>query len=422
MDNNTLVMILVVLVILSAFFSATETAFSSLNKIKLKNLANDGNKKASKALELSERFQSVLSTILVGNNIVNILMTSLSTILFVKMLNDENLGVTYSTAVMTIVVLIFGEITPKSIAKQMPEKFAMSVCGIIGFLTTLLTPINLLFEGLQKLIALIFKFEDADDSYSAEELVTIVEEAQNEGDMDDHEADLITNAIEFNDLEVGEIFTPRVDVIAIDVDDPEDEIDLKFRENGYSRLPVYEGNIDNIIGVLHEKEFYFNYYNQSGTTIKQILQSVHYTSPQVKISSLLRQLQSNKSHMAIVIDEYGGTAGIITMEDILEELVGEIYDEHDEVEEFFKKVDENVYLVDCDADIEDTFEFLGVTMKEEYDFVTTSGWVIHNCDCIPNIGAEFDFENLHVVVTDADNKVVKQIRVEVNEKQDDEEE
>ena len=420
MTNNNIIVFLIVLVSLSAFFSATETAFSSLNKIRMKNLANDGNGRAKLVLKLAEDFPSLLSTILIGNNIVNILASSLATVLFVDLIGEET-GVATSTVVMTIVVLICGEVTPKSIAKEMPEKFAMFVAPIIRILVFILTPFNFFFRTLQKVVAFFFKVE-SDDSFSSEEFITIVEEAHSDGGMDDHEANLLTNAIEFNDLEVKDILTPRVDVIATNIAANIDDIEYLYRENGFSRLPVYEGTIDNIIGVLHEKDFYNVYYTNQSKPISEILQNVNYTSPHIKISALLRQLQSSKSHMAIVIDEYGGTAGIITMEDILEELVGEIYDEHDEVEELYRKLDDHTYLIQGDLDIDDMFDFLGIDVKEDFDFVTTSGWVIHNCDCIPEVGHEFDFMNLHVTVTDADSKIVNEIRVEVREPQEEEEE
>lgn len=419
MTNNNIIVILCVLVFLSAFFSATETSFSSFNKIKMKNLANDGNRKAKLVLHLSDDFPSLLSTILIGNNIVNIMASSLATVLFVDIIGEES-GVAASTIVMTIVVLICGEVTPKSIAKEMPEKFAMFVAPIIQILVFLLTPCNFFFRTLQKAVAFFFKVE-SDDSFSSEEFITIVEEAHSDGGMDDHEANLLTNAIEFNDLEVKDILTPRVDVIATSISAQIDDIEYLYRENGFSRLPVYEGNIDNIIGVLHEKDFYNLYYTNPTKPIVDILQAVNYTSPHIKISALLRQLQSSKSHMAVVIDEYGGTAGIITMEDILEELVGEIYDEHDEVEELYTKLDDKTYLIKGDLEIDDMLDLMNIENKEDFDFVTTSGWVIHNCDCIPEVGAEFDFKNLHVTVTDADSKVVNEIKVEIGEVEEEDE-
>ncbi|MBR0461509.1 MAG: HlyC/CorC family transporter [Erysipelotrichaceae bacterium] len=418
MNSSTIIVILIVLVFLSAFFSASETAFSSLNRIRLKYLANNGNAKAQKTLDMAEDFSSVLSTILIGNNIVNILSASLATILFVSLFQEN--GVAISTLVMTIVVLIFGEITPKTLAKAQPEKYAIAVTGILSVLSFILKPLAFIFNGIGSFVSKIFKAEDSDE-FRSEEFITMVEEAQEEGDMDEDEADLITNAIEFNDQDVGKVFTPRVDVIAAEIIDPLDEIDRIFRESGYSRLPIYEDSLDNILGVLHEKDFYYLYYKEGKTDIRQVLQKPVYTSEHVKISALLKQLQQTKSHMAVVLDEYGGTAGIITMEDVLEEIVGEIYDEHDEVVEYFTKLDDTHYIVNCDADIEDMFEYFDITMDDEYDFNTVSGWVIHMMDKIPEKGESFRYKNLQVEVSDADEKTVNEIRIErVDEEEKDE--
>lgn len=410
MNNLSIIIILVVLVFLSAFFSASETAYSSLNKIRLKYLANNGNKRALKTLQLADDFNEVLTTVLVGNNIVNILSASLATILFVYYFKDN--GVLISTIIMTIVVLIFGEIAPKTIAKARPESFAMGVCGILNVLIKLLKPLVFVLNGIGNIFSKMFKSEDSDE-FRSEEFITMVSEAQEEGDMDEDEADLITNAIEFNDQDVGKVFTPRVDVIAIEIIDNNQTIDKLFRESGYSRLPVYEESLDNIVGVLHEKDFYYLYRNNMKVDIKQILQKVVYTSEHVKISALLKQLQQAKSHMAVVLDEYGGTAGIITMEDILEEIVGEIYDEHDEVVEYFKKLDDKTYLVNCDADIEDMFEYFNIINEEEYDFNTVSGFVIHMMDKIPDKDEYFEYKNLKITITDCDEKTVNEIKVEI---------
>lgn len=243
----------------------------------------------------------------------------------------------------------------------------------------------------------------------------MVEEANEEGDIEDHEADLITNALEFNDLDVGEIYTPRIDVIGINIDEVNvEKIEVLYRDSGYSRLPVYKDSLDNIIGVLHEKDFYYHLLYEKETNINNILQDVIYTQPQVKISSLLKEFQKTKLHMAVVCDEYGGTQGIITMEDILEELVGEIYDEHDEVIEFYKKIDDNTYLVKGSLEIEDFFEHFQIDNKEDFDFNTTTAWVIDMLDKIPNIGDKFNYKNLTIEVTDADEKIVNEIKVTIN--------
>ena len=411
--NNTII-VLIILIILSGCFSATETAFSSANRIRLKNMANNGDKRAAETLELTEKFNKLLSTVLVGNNIVNIASSSIATVLFVKLFQDN--GALLSSVVMTVVILIFGEITPKTLAKAQPEKFAMFFAPFISFLMIIFTPLTFIFNGLGTLLSKICSTEE-NDEFKSEEFITMVEEAQEGGGMDEDEADLITNAIEFNDQEVGKVYTPRVDVVACDINDPLEEIDKNFRESGFSRLPIYDGTIDNVIGVLHEKDFYYVYYKESKTEVKQILSKPVYTSEHLKISALLKQLQNSKSHMAVVIDEYGGPAGIITMEDVLEEIVGEIYDEHDEVIEYFKKQEDGTYLVNCDADIEDMFEYFNITPKEEYEFNTVSGWIIHVLDKIPTVGDNFTYLNLYVEVTDADEKTVNEIKVKIIEEE-----
>lgn len=412
MSNNSILITLVLLVLCYSFFSASETAFSSLNKIKLKALANAGNKRAESTYELTEKFSKLLTTILIGNTIVNVVAASLATVLFVNLFGGN--GVAISSVVMTLVIMIIGEILPKNIAKHIPEKFAMSVTPILKLLMFIFSPLTFIFEYFEKIISNIFKSNS--DTYSTDEFITMVEEANEEGDIEDHEADLITNALEFNDLDVGEILTPRIDVVAIDVDeDSNKDIEKMYRDSGYSRLPVYKDNLDNIIGVLHEKDFYYHLLYKKNLDVKDILQDVMYTSAQVKISSLLKQFQTSKSHMAVVVDEYGGTEGIITMEDILEELVGEIYDEHDEVIEYYKKIDDNTYLVKADVDIDDMFEHFGIDNQEEYEYNTATGWVIENLDKIPTIGDSFDYKNMHVEVTDADSKTVNEIKITFKE-------
>ena len=415
MDNDNIMLILVILVLCYSFFSASETAFSSLNKIKLKALANAGNRSAERTYDLTEKFPKLLTTILIGNTIVNVVSASLATVLFTNIYGGN--GVAISSIVMTLVIMIIGEILPKNIAKYSPEKFAMSVTPVLSFLMFLFSPLTLIFNLLQKQFEKMFKNEN--DTFSNDELITMVEEANEEGEMEDHEAEIITNALEFNDLDVGEILTPRIDVIAIDVDeDSVEDIERMYRDSGFSRLPVYKDSLDNIIGVLHEKDFYYHLLYEKNLKIKSILQKPMYTSAQVKISSLLKQFQSSKSHLAVVVDEYGGTEGIITMEDILEELVGEIYDEHDEVIEYYKKLDDNTYLVKADVDYEDMFEHFGIEISEDYEFNTTSAWVIDVLDKIPVVGDSFQYKNMHVEVTDADSKKVNEIKITITPEED----
>ncbi len=414
MNNNAILILLIVLVLCYSFFSASETAFSSLNRIRLKAMINAGNSSAEKTLVLSDDFSKLLTSILIGNTIVNVVAASMATVLFTNLYGGN--GVAISSVVMTLLIMVIGEILPKTMAKHNPEKFAISVTPLLRLLVFLFTPLTFIFHLLEKLIARFY--EDNSETYSNDEIITMVEEANEEGEMEDHEAEIITNALEFNDLDVGEILTPRIDVIAIDVDeDSLQDIEKYYRDSGYSRLPVYEDSIDNIIGVLHEKDFYYHLLYEKDLDIRDILQKTMYTSSQVKISSLLKQFQSSKTHLAIVVDEYGGTEGIITMEDILEELVGEIYDEHDEVIEYYKKIDDNTYLVKGDLDIDDLFEHFAIENDEDFDFNTTSAWVIDVLDKIPSVGDNFDYKNLHIEVTDADSKKVNVIKVTIKDEQ-----
>ncbi len=405
-DSITQILFIAVLIMMSAYFSASETAFFSMNKIRIKNMAADGNKRARLVLKLVEDYDKLLSSLLIGNNIVNIASSSLATVLFVKWVGDA--GVSVSTAVMTLLVLIFGEITPKSIAKNSPEAFAMFSAPILKFIATILTPVNFIFVAWQKMVAKIIK-ADEDRGVTEEELLTMVEEAQNDGEIDDHESELIKNAIEFNDIEVIDIHTNRVDVVAVDVESEMNEINEVFQESGYSRLPVYKDSIDNIIGVINQKDF--NNALEKGKKLVDVMAEPVFVIPSMKISQLLTLLQKKKSHIAVVIDEYGGTVGIVTLEDILEELVGEIWDEHDEVIENFEKIDENKYRVLCSADLDDMFEHFGI--DREIDIPTVSGWVIETFEHIPDVGESFDYDNLHVVVTKCDSRHVLEITVEI---------
>ena len=410
LDSASIGMIaaMVVMVICSAYFSATETAFTSLNRIRLKSKADAGNRRAARALELVDKYDNLLSTILVGNNIVNLTASSLSTLFFTVGLNLKN-GAVIATAVITIVVLIFGEVSPKSMAKEAPEQFAMFSAPIIGTLMVILTPVNWFFAGLKKGLSHLMR-GGAKEAITEEELVTMVDQAESEGGLDQHESKLIRAAIEFHDLEVEEILTPRVDIVAVEDTEAMEEIARAFAESGYSRLPVYHEDIDNIIGVIHEKDFHAARY-RGLTDVKTFLGPVLYTTGNTKISELLRILQEEKAHMVIVVDEYGGTEGLVTLEDIVEELVGEIWDEHDEVIEEFKKQEDGSYLISCSADLTDLFDLFKI--KGECDANTISGWVMEQIGRIPEEGDHFVADGLDVTVTKVDHRRVLEIRVTV---------
>lgn len=401
------IIIMVLLVMMSAYFSATETAFSSLNKTRLKTMAEDGNKKASLALKLEENYDKLISTILIGNNIVNIALASLGTIFFIHLLHDESMGTTLSTVVITVAVLIFSEITPKSIAKDMPEKFAMFSAPFINLLIIILTPANFIFSMWKKLVSKMFKVEE-NEKMSQEELLMFVDEVEQEGTIDEDEGDLIRNVIEFTETQAEDILTHRVDLEAVPMNADKEEISKKFQDTQFSRLLVYEESIDNIIGFILQKDFY----TVDGITkasVKKLVKPVMFTQKTEMVNDLLKKLQVNKTHIAVVLDEYGGTLGIVTMEDILEELVGEIWDEHDEVVEDFKKLDENTYRVDCSVNADDFFKFFEI--ETETENVSLGGWVMEQLDKIPEKDDKFTFENLDVTVIETDSRRATKIDV-----------
>ena len=417
-DSSTSVLIIIFCVLFSGYFSATETAFSSLNRIRIKNLAEKGDKKAKLVLDLLENFDSLLSTILIGNNIVNIACASVATLLFVRLLGEEQ-GPSVATLVITIVVLVFGEVTPKSIAKENPEKFAMFAAPFLNLLMIILTPFNFLFIQWKKLVSRIFHTE-TEHSITEEELLTIVEEAEQEGRIDEQESSLIRSAIEFSEQEAIDILTPRIDIVGVPYDATKEEIAAVFTDTNYSRLPVYKETMDHIVGIIYQKDFYNVVYDKGGN-IESIIRPALYITESKKIGELLQELQHKKSHIAIVLDEYGGTTGIVTLEDILEELVGEIWDEHDEVINEIEKVSETEYIVHGSTNLEDLFEALDMGRKideevEEMEVVTVSGWVMEEVlERIPSKGDVGTWQNLEVTVLEMDENRVEKIKLVINE-------
>ena len=404
----TLIIALVFLVACSAFFSASETAFSSLNQIRLKSRAEDGDASAARVLAMAEKYDKLLSTILIGNNIVNIAAASIGTILFTRALGAER-GATMSTIVLTIVVLIFGEVTPKSLAKEMPETIATAVSPMLNLLMVLFTPLTWLFSQWKRLLG-HFVHSTEEDTITEGELMTMVSEAENDGELTDRESELIRSAIEFDDVEVEEILTPRVDVVAVEDDIPLEELAQTFAESGYSRLPVYHGTIDNIIGVVHEKDFYIARLKKA-TKIDDLVVPTLYTTGSTQISQLLRTLREQHHHLAVVVDEYGGTEGIITLEDILEELVGEIWDEHDEVTEDFRKQSDGSWLVSGSASVDDLYEELDLPEEEDIDSNTVNGLVQEKTCHLPKVGDRFTLGEYDGVVTRTAKRRVTEVRL-----------
>lgn len=400
--------IIICCIMMSAYFSATETAFSSLNRIRMKNMAEKGSKRAKLVLKLSENYDSLLSTILIGNNIVNITCTSLVTILCVKGFG-EDVGATLSTVITTVVILVFGEVSPKSIAKESAETVAMLSAPLLRIFIYILSPANFLFRQWKKLLSCIFKSQD-NKGITEEELLTIVQEAEADGGIDKEEGSLIRSAIEFNELEAIDILTPRVDVIGVSVALSKPQIAKVFAKTGYSRLPVYEKDMDNVVGILYHKDFY-NYVNNSDMTIREAVKPVLFTTKHKNISELLKELQVKHMHIAVIVDEFGCTVGILTLEDILEELVGEIWDEHDEVVREVEPLSENVYRVSGKTNVERLFESLGY--EQEFDVQTVSGWIMELLERIPEAGDAVDYRNMHLTVESMKEKRVDTVRLEI---------
>lgn len=409
MDSSSIAMTvaIVFLICLSAYFSATETAFSSLNKIRMKSRADGGDRRAAATLALAEDYDRLLSTILIGNNIVNITATTVGTVIFTQLVGT-GYGPTVSTVVLTLLVLIFGEISPKSIAKEHPERFAMAATPVLRVCLFLLRPLNFFFTQWKHLLRRIIR-PAGEAGITDEELITMVTEAESEGGLDRHESELIRSAIAFGDLETGDILTPRVDLVAVPDDVDMDAVAAVFAESGYSRLPVYHKSIDDIVGVLHEKDFYAARYHGKQHVTDHI-SHVYYTTSNARIDQLLRVLQREKTHMAVVVDEYGGTEGIVTLEDIVEELVGEIWDEHDEVVEQLRKQSDGSYLIACSADLGDLYDLFSIRGGDG-DASTVSGWVIEQLGRLPRIGDRFQSDGLDVTVTRTDRRRVVEIQV-----------
>ena len=377
MDALPLLLVIVFCIIGSAYFSASETAFSTMNRIRMKNLADSGDSRAAVALKLVDNYDKLISTILIGNNIVNITSSSLATVVFTMWLADA--GVSVSTAVMTVLVLIFGEISPKTLAKENAESFALATARLM--------------HGLM-----------------------MVDEAQSDGGIDEHNGELIRSAIEFDDLDANDILTPRVDLVAVEKDDSMEEVGRVFMENTYSRLPVYEDTIDNIVGMIHEKDFFTALHN-GADSFASAVKPVIYVSGGIKISKLLRLIQQAKTHVAVVVDEFGGTEGIVTLEDILEQLVGDIWDEHDIVEQEIEEINNTTFVVSGSCSLEDFFEMFRLPEEEEekYESITVGGWVMEELRCVPEIGAHFVFHGHEVYVTKVEKRHVEEIRFQLSE-------
>ena len=413
-SNGLSYIFLIVLVALSAFFSGSETALTSVNKIRLKSLEENGDKKAARTLRVAENYERMISTVLIGNNIVNIASASLATVIFTVLLGADK-GAAVSTVVMTIVVLIFGEVLPKNYAKNNADSLAMIVSGPISFLMTVFKPLSAALSALSGLMSRLTGGEDDKPSVTEEELKYIVESIEEEGVLEENESDLVQSALEFDEIEVQEIVTPRVDMVTLDVEDSWEEILELAKTSKVSRIPVYEGSIDNIIGLVHVRDILEDEISNSEHDIHSLLSQCLFVHKTMNLSGLLEKLRKEKMPLAIVTDDYGGTMGLVTIEDVVEELVGEIWDEYDDFEEELVKKDDHTYEVSGDYNIYDLMDELDEDNRSfESDYNTVSGWILEQLEHIPTVGEQLVYEDrMRVTVTEMDDQRITKVKIEL---------
>lgn len=409
----SLIFLLIALILLSAFFSASETAFSSVNKIRLKNYVDEKRRGSKKALYIAENFDKALSTILVGNNIVNIAAASISAKVATDLFGG-NTGLVISTVGMTILILIFGEVLPKSLAKEHAESFSLLISDVLYMLIQLFTPVTTLLVMLKKLVSKFVGHQADIPSVTEEEIKVMVNLSEEEGVIDNKEKELVHRSLDFNDILVGEIFTPRIDMVAVEVNQPIEEIRDIFLHERYSRVPVYEGDIDNVIGILSESDFFSQLVQGKEVNVRELLRTPLFVVESMRISTLLPELQKSKVHMAIVIDEFGGTSGLITLEDILEQIVGEIWDEHDEAVKTFQKINDYEYEFNAELPLDEFCDILGIDELESSSH-TLGGWVFEMFERIPTVGESFEYESLTVTVRQVENRRIRKVLVRIRE-------
>ena len=412
---------IIILVGLSAFFSSSETAVTASNRLKIKAKAEEGDKRAKTALKLINDYDKTISTILIGNNIVNIVATSLATVMATSIWKIH--GAIISTVVMTVLVLVFGEILPKSLAKTNAEGLLLSTAKILRFITKILTPISIIFSGVRTVVSRKDDGEEKKPSYTEDELKVIMDEVQDEGVLEEVERELAQNALDFDDIEVGEILTPRVNLVAVDIEKGIEKIKEAVLEEKYTRIPVYRESIDTIIGIINAKDFLSALVTSDHVDIEELLQEAMFLPDTMKISAALSAMQKDKVQLAIVTDQYGGTAGIVTMEDILEELVGEIWDEHDEVLQLIETISPICFRVNGNMDTSDMLEaidFNGDEIESRYN--TVGGWATEVLGKIPEPGEYFEYENLRIEIEEVEDNRVVFVKVEYTSSPEEEEE
>lgn len=417
-------LIIVLMLILSAFFSGSEISFNASNKLRLKKSAENGSKTAAMAYKISENFTTALSAILIGNNLANIAASSVTTIIIIQLLNALGIGESansiasaIATVVMTTIILICGEIIPKILAKQHADRVVRWVAYPVRILTIILYPLVFIVMLLINLLRKIWGKDNSDDepTVTEEDLSSIIETVEEEGVIDENKSELLQSTLEFPDTTVEEIMTPRIDMISIDIDDTDEAIAEIIEESHFSRIPVYEDSIDNIIGILYLNHYYKNSVENSKKPLRDMLIPACFIHKTMRLPAAMNVLREKQTHIAIVIDEFGGTLGVVTMEDILEELVGDIWDESDEIVNMIVKTGENTYEVNGDMNIDDFFSEIESSNKDvECEYSTVGGWAVEQLNADPHVGDIFTYENLFVVVSEMDDMRVTKLTVLVN--------
>ena len=416
------IVLIIILIMMSAFFSAAETAFSSVNRIRLKSMADGGSRGAERALVILKKYDKVLTTILIGNNIVNIAMSSIATMLAVTLLGEQY-GSLAATIATTLIVLTFGEVMPKSIAKDFAEPICIGISAVLSFLMVIFTPFSAFFIMLKKGVSkLVHKKSSV--SVTEEELMAIIDEIEDEGVLEQQESNLVRSALQFDEITVDEIITPRVSITAVEVTDSAEEVREKFLSEEYSRMPVYEKTLDNIIGIITEKDFFKEYEHKgSDLTVRELMQETIYIPHLLKISEVLKMMQKKKCHMSVVLDQHGGTLGIVTMEDLLEELVGEIWDESDEVKSPVTAVSDTEFEVYGDVSLNSLRRYLAnrdISIDIESEAHTVAGWVLELFGSIPQSGDVTETDDFIVTVLEAASLRVNKVRFRLKKKPEEE--
>lgn len=388
--------IIAVCVVLSAFFSCTETAFSCANRIRLKSYADNGNKKAKTALWVTDNFDKVITAILIGNNVVNLGCSSIATVLCMNIFGNS--GAAIATGGTTLLVLTFGEIIPKCFGKEISDSIALYTAPIIKFLVFALTPFVYFFTAIKSVVLKLAHINKDQPSVTEDELKYIIDSIEEEGILEEQEKDLVQSALDFDEKTALEILTPRVDVVLIDAEDEKQNIkDIIFKER-YSRIPVYEGSIDNIIGILQTRDYLEKLAERKTPDIKELVTNAHFIYKTRKLSDILTDFKEKKLHMAIVTDEYGGMLGIVTMEDLLEEIVGDIWDEDEDEERTFTKLKDGRYIISGDMDLSDLFEIFEINDDDDIESISVGGFIIEQLGTIPTINESVEYKDIRITV------------------------